>query len=111
MHYYYIIPTRGGLEDTVRGVKATVLLAASASISWVFAKSIQNASILSATYGIVGGVAVRILAVYLLTIQAAQFIMMLNFRCAAVCWILHSICFHSYCHLPSKDSQGLQVFT
>ena len=50
--------TRGGLEDNVQGVKATVLLAASASISWVFAKSIQNASMLSATYGIVGGVAV-----------------------------------------------------
>ena len=50
--------TRGGLEDTVKGVKATVFLAASASISWVFAKSIQYASVLSATYGTVGGVAV-----------------------------------------------------
>jgi hypothetical protein len=59
-----VLLTRGGLEDTAHGVKATILLAASASVSWVFAKSILNASTLSASYGIVGGVAVRGLAIH-----------------------------------------------
>ncbi|KAK9829007.1 hypothetical protein WJX72_003371 [[Myrmecia] bisecta] len=48
---------RGGLEDNATSVKAMLLLAASASISWVFAKSILNASTLGAKYGITGGIA------------------------------------------------------
>ncbi len=36
---------RGGLNDDATSTKAMLLLAASASISWVFAKSIQNASL------------------------------------------------------------------
>ena len=36
---------RGGLNDDSTSTKAMLLLAASASISWVFAKSIQNVSL------------------------------------------------------------------
>ncbi|KAK9831522.1 hypothetical protein WJX81_005358 [Elliptochloris bilobata] len=48
---------RGGLNDDSKGIGSLLLLAASASISWVFAKSIYNASTLGAQYGIVGGIA------------------------------------------------------
>lgn len=45
---------RGGLDDTAKSPGSLVLLAASVSISWVFAKSIQNVSTLGASYGLVG---------------------------------------------------------
>ena len=38
-------PFKLGLNDDSTSTKAMLLLAASASISWVFAKSIQNASL------------------------------------------------------------------
>ena len=48
---------RGGLTPEKSGVRHIVLLAASASISWVFAKSILNASLLGGEFGIVGACA------------------------------------------------------
>ena len=48
---------RGGLTSEKKGARHIVLLAASASISWVFAKSILNASLLGGEYGIVGACA------------------------------------------------------
>ncbi|KAL3138479.1 hypothetical protein ABBQ32_006269 [Trebouxia sp. C0010 RCD-2024] len=48
---------RGGLNSDKKGVRHIVLLAASASISWVFAKSILNASLLGGEFGIVGAFA------------------------------------------------------
>ena len=105
---------RGGLEDTARGIKATILLAASASVSWVFAKSILNASTLSASYGIVGGVAVGILAskshrgaasgLMIVCITVSEF-------WAVVCRVLHRICVYSCGHISAAHPQGLQIFT
>ena len=43
---------RGGLNDDATSTKAMLLLAASASISWVFAKSIQNASLVRCSGGV-----------------------------------------------------------
>ena len=48
---------RGGLTSEKKGGRHIILLAASASISWVFAKSILNASLLGGEYGIVGACA------------------------------------------------------
>ncbi|CAL8463500.1 g3034 [Coccomyxa elongata] len=45
---------RGGLDDDAKSPGSLILLASSVSISWVFAKSIQNASTLGAQYGLVG---------------------------------------------------------
>ncbi len=45
---------RGGLDDEASSGGSLLLLAASVSISWVFAKSIQNVSLLGAQYGLVG---------------------------------------------------------
>ena len=45
---------RGGLNDDAKSPGSLILLASSVSISWVFAKSIQNASTLGAQYGLVG---------------------------------------------------------
>ncbi len=45
---------RGGLGDTAQSTGSLLLLASSVSISWVFAKSIQNVSLLGAQYSLVG---------------------------------------------------------
>ena len=52
--HYAIMLHRGGLDDNASSGGSLVLLAASVSISWVFAKSIQNVSLLGAQYGLVG---------------------------------------------------------
>lgn len=48
---------RGGLNDDSQGTSSWLLLSSSTFVSWVFAKSILNASTLGAKYGIVGGLA------------------------------------------------------
>ncbi len=55
--YIDSLTCRGGLDDDAKSTGSLLLLAASVSISWVFAKSIQNASTLGAQYGLVGCVA------------------------------------------------------
>jgi Na+/proline symporter len=48
---------KGGIADTATDRSSYAILAGSTFISWIFAKSIQNASILGARYGILGGFA------------------------------------------------------
>lgn len=48
---------RGGLNEDSKSNSSIFLLASSAFIVWIFAKSINNASTLGAKYGILGGFA------------------------------------------------------
>lgn len=49
---------RGGfVSDTSKNASNWVVLASSAFVSWIFAKSILNSSTLGASYGVVGGLA------------------------------------------------------
>jgi len=48
---------KGGIKDTAQDRSSFWLLTGSAFISWIFAKSIQNASKLGARYGWMGGLA------------------------------------------------------
>lgn len=49
---------RGGLvSDTKKDSSNCFLLASSAFVSWIFAKSILNTSTLGASFGVVGGLA------------------------------------------------------
>jgi len=46
---------KGGIKDTSTDRSSYLLLAFSTFISWIFAKSIQNTSILGAEFGVIGG--------------------------------------------------------
>lgn len=48
---------RGNLSDSDTSATSFALLTTSSFISWIFAKSVQNASTLGAKFGILGGVA------------------------------------------------------
>eukprot|EP00891_Asterochloris_glomerata_P000355 jgi/Astpho2/355/Aster-02232 len=70
---------RGGLTDDRRGVWPVLLLTSSVSISWVFAKSILNASSLGGSFGIVGSVGY---AAYYTSLPAAGLVIyILRTRC------------------------------
>ena len=45
---------RGAISGDTQDAKSSILLAQSAFISWIFAKSIQNASKLGGKYGVTG---------------------------------------------------------
>ncbi len=48
---------KGNLSEQDRSAQGFALLTASSFISWIFAKSVQNASTLGAKFGIMGGLA------------------------------------------------------
>lgn len=53
-----VVYFRGGLvSDTSKRASNWLVLSSSAFVSWIFAKSILNASTLGASFGVVGGLA------------------------------------------------------
>ena len=96
-----VVYCRGGLTDQKKGGRHILLLAASASISWVFAKSILNASLLGGEYGIVGGLAYGtyvIAATHSSVLHLTLQLVVTSAYCLCS-FLLHFICICGHCDL------------